>query len=297
MQIFSRNTILKITEWGCVLSLGFSTFLPPSFASYGIPSDKGCNGLLDPNVKVEELPIPNSAMPVLSMLLLVQNESRPVFIRDTESALVVGKGLVTELRLTPENVIFKIADKEYQTPSIDHLRFLDIRLMSAVLDLKSDLNKLKIPFYLDSSIESLLTAQDQGLRVSFVEFGMKRTPTVGRVTDIRLIDGVLTFKIEGKEYRPTNTLTVTMLGPHVEVYGRTEIMKLYMPGSVKADVADALLTAQEQGYRVSAEEPFRVGNKSGVITDVRVINGELIFKIDGIDQSSFPSVKITKIKI
>ncbi|MBY0359102.1 MAG: hypothetical protein K2W82_13955 [Candidatus Obscuribacterales bacterium] len=73
-----------------------------------------------------------------------------------------------------------------------------------------------VPEHLREDLETLLRAQDEGLRVSIEEGGVDGE-TVGVVSDVRIVNDELVFKIDGKDYKPFYGITITVLEKPVEI--------------------------------------------------------------------------------
>jgi mRNA-degrading endonuclease HigB of HigAB toxin-antitoxin module len=128
--------------------------------------------------------------------------------------------------------------------------------------------------------EELLKAQNEGLRVSITEPGAAAA-TVGTISDIRVETGRLVFKVNGEDYRPFLGLSVEILGKCVDSMRPEEVLQS-APAS-RLEEAKELLQAQMNGQRVSITEAFSLRGRFGIISNVRIECGELVFNVDGQD--------------
>lgn len=147
---------------------------------------------------------------------------------------------------------------------------------------------LNLPPHIRKSAEQLLEAQEKGFRVSIEEGGILGE-TVGRVSDVRIENGELKFRVEGTDYAPFYGITVKFLGAHSDLRAR-KAMVAALPQQL--ETIDKLLSAQERGLNVGIREGGVMGETTGRVSDVRVENGVLKFKIEGEEYDAFYGISV-----
>lgn len=213
---------------------------------------------------------------MLGDLLDAQEQGLRVSFEQGGDRPVVGR--VSDVRLEDGKLVLKIEGQEYRPIHSIHVQVLgphiELRNPKAILEaMISEIQK--------QNIERLLYAQEHGLRVSYAE-GADR-PVIGTVSNVRLENGKPVLKIEDQEYRPIHGINVQILGRHIKLRNPKSFLEAIKSESQIQNV-ERLLYAQEHGLRVSVTDHVEI---RGRVSDVHILNGDLVYKIDGVEQMPF----------
>lgn len=126
----------------------------------------------------------------------------------------------------------------------------------------------------------LLKAEQEGYQVAVEEGGLMGD-TVGAVSDIRIVGGKLTFRINGNRYNPTFGISVRLLEKPIEIKDRAGVLQALEQNPSSRAAAESLFKALDDGYLVAIREGGLMEETKGGVSDIQIINGRLVFKING----------------
>ncbi len=205
--------------------------------------------------------------PVQALLTAQADGLRVSIEEDGQNNWTVGR--ISDVRLEDGEVVFKVEERDYKPVgnfTVEILGRRTVRHLSAILQAMKQ----------DGLVKDLIKAQTEGLRVRVMQLGIS-TERVGRVSDVRIEqNGNFEFKIEGIDFGQFRPIAVDILGPHIELWDRKEVLE--NAGENRAAV-ELLYKAQDADIPVVVSGGGVCGTSVGLIKDIRIVNGMVVFDV------------------
>ena len=189
------------------------------------------------------------------------------------------RGKISNIRIEDGNLKFDVDGHPYEP-------FYGIKIKPLATYSDPQAILAHVDSYQKETVETLLKAQAEGHVVSIREGGVAGDEK-GKITDVRLDDGKLYFKIDGRNYSPFHGIHIKTLSSDSNA---DSILARVSPH--QKVTAEALLKAQKEGYSISITEGGVIGDRRGKVTDVELVEGKIVFKLDGERDVPFHSISI-----
>ncbi|PWU15990.1 MAG: hypothetical protein C5B49_11155 [Bdellovibrio sp.] len=235
---------------------------------------------------------------VARQLFFAQTEKRRVRIsQDKSSEILVGR--ITNVRLVDRILLYTIADVEREALHIRDIQ--DLGPSVEILEPEKILAALASQSYLLPHARALLAAQERSL-----ETGIFRNDGVilhGLVTGVRLVDQELLFTLADFSFGETKmeaySIREIRLGdPHVEIVEPAKILTALDAQPALLAKATKLLEAQEHLLETRVTSASGSGSEiTGLVNEVRLVNGELHFTIWDTSFSRMVASNISDIEV